>query len=94
MKAWQVVGVVAGMAGSAAAFWRMECHHQTGYGRMDPIVDYGEISGHVHSFTGSNGKSATCALTESEFTHLLTRHRYDLRCRLRQPHGRGHLHRV
>ena len=56
MKAWQVLGAAAGIAGSANAFFRMECHHQTGYGRMDPIVDTGEISAHVHAFTGSNGK--------------------------------------
>lgn len=56
MKAWQAVGAAAALAGGANAFFRMECHHQTGYGRMDPIVDSGEISGHVHAFTGSNGK--------------------------------------
>lgn len=56
MKVLQAVGAAAVLAGSVSAFWRMECHHQTGYGRMDPIMDYGEISGHVHAFTGSNGK--------------------------------------
>ena len=42
-------------AGNAAAFWRMPCRSQTGIGRLDPIVDYGQISAHVHTITGSSG---------------------------------------
>lgn len=56
MKVWQAAGVAAALAGSVSAFWRMECRYQTGYGRLDPIVDYGDVSSHVHAFAGSNGK--------------------------------------
>lgn len=55
MRGSQMLGATAALVGSANAFWRMECRHQTGIGRMDPIMDSGEISGHVHTFTGSNG---------------------------------------
>ena len=39
------------------AFWRMECRFQTGIGRLDPLVDPGQISAHVHTFTGGAGRS-------------------------------------
>ncbi|GAB7360706.1 hypothetical protein MBLNU230_g0583t1 [Neophaeotheca triangularis] len=40
------------LAGSANAFWRMPCRSRTGLGRLDPIVDKGTISGHVHAIHG------------------------------------------
>ncbi|KAK3679925.1 hypothetical protein LTR78_000302 [Recurvomyces mirabilis] len=43
------------LVGSAAAFWRMPCRSQTGVGRLDPIMDAGSISGHVHSISGGGG---------------------------------------
>lgn len=43
------------LTGYVAAFWRMECRFQTGLGRLDPIMDPGEISAHVHTFMGGAG---------------------------------------
>ncbi|KAH9828343.1 hypothetical protein Tdes44962_MAKER09383 [Teratosphaeria destructans] len=48
---------LASLAGSASAFWRMPCRSQTGKGRLDPIVDRGEVSGHVHTIHGGGGFS-------------------------------------
>lgn len=70
MKVWQAASAAVALAGSVSAFWRMECHHQTGYGRMDPIVDHGQISGHVHAFTGSSGRSLTCTPSARAVTHV------------------------
>lgn len=42
------------LAGSADAFWRMECTSRTGYSRLDPIVNPGEISSHAHAIHGGN----------------------------------------
>ena len=38
------------------AFWRMECRAQSGMARVDPLVDYGQPSAHVHHVFGGNGK--------------------------------------
>lgn len=46
------------LIGHVAGFWRMQCSYETGLGRMDPIVDPGEISSHVHTFMGGNGKAS------------------------------------
>ncbi|KAF2646762.1 hypothetical protein P280DRAFT_18566 [Massarina eburnea CBS 473.64] len=42
------------LAGGVDAFWRMECHSRTGYSRLDPIINAGEISSHAHAFHGGN----------------------------------------
>jgi len=36
------------------AFWRMDCHSRTGLARIDPLVDYGVVSDHVHAIHGGN----------------------------------------
>lgn len=38
------------------AFWRMECPHRVGLGRIDPLTNPGTISQHAHAIYGSNGK--------------------------------------
>ncbi|KAK4953835.1 hypothetical protein LTR10_008439 [Elasticomyces elasticus] len=43
------------LVSSASAFWRMPCRSQTGVGRLDPIMDSGEVSDHVHTIHGGNG---------------------------------------
>ncbi|KAK1825341.1 hypothetical protein LTR12_000142 [Friedmanniomyces endolithicus] len=43
------------LVSSVSAFWRMPCRSQTGVGRLDPIMDPGEISDHVHTFSGGGG---------------------------------------
>ncbi|KAI7319343.1 hypothetical protein KC340_g7869 [Hortaea werneckii] len=49
----QAAALALAFAGSASAFWRMPCRSSTGRARMDPIVNPGEISPHVHTFHGS-----------------------------------------
>jgi hypothetical protein len=50
------IAVSAALVGSAHAFWRMECPGRVGMARVDPIVNFGEISPHVHAIHGSNGE--------------------------------------
>lgn len=38
------------------AFWRLPCHGQSGVARMDPIVDPGEVSSHVHVVHGGGSE--------------------------------------
>lgn len=40
----------------ADAFWRLPCRGRTGVARLDPIVDPGEISSHVHAIHGGGSK--------------------------------------
>ncbi|KAI0851543.1 hypothetical protein F5Y00DRAFT_12222 [Daldinia vernicosa] len=41
--------------GDVSAFWRMECHGRTGLARIDPIMDAGVLSSHIHTAHGSSG---------------------------------------
>ncbi|EKV14697.1 hypothetical protein PDIG_31500 [Penicillium digitatum PHI26] len=41
--------------GHANAFWRLPCRGRTGLARLDPIVDPGAVSPHVHAIHGSGG---------------------------------------
>ncbi|KAJ8128566.1 hypothetical protein O1611_g5067 [Lasiodiplodia mahajangana] len=56
-----VAFALLGISPFAGAFWRMECRGNTGVARIDPIVDFGKISGHAHTVQGSSafGMSAT-----------------------------------
>ncbi|KJZ74487.1 hypothetical protein HIM_06083 [Hirsutella minnesotensis 3608] len=47
----------AGLIAGAHAFWRMECPGRLAMARMDPIVNPGDLSPHVHSIHGSSGFS-------------------------------------
>lgn len=50
--------------GDALAFWRMECRGRTGLARIDPIMDAGLVSPHIHTVHGSSGTyflPLTCA---------------------------------
>ncbi|KAI0881081.1 uncharacterized protein GGS22DRAFT_75418 [Annulohypoxylon maeteangense] len=38
-----------------SAFWRMECRGRTGLARIDPIMDLGKLSPHIHTVHGSSG---------------------------------------
>lgn len=51
--------VLLGLAGSANAFWRMECPGRLDVARIDPIVNFNDVSAHAHSLHGSSGTS-TC----------------------------------
>ncbi|OTB05181.1 hypothetical protein M426DRAFT_31133, partial [Hypoxylon sp. CI-4A] len=46
-----------GILGDVSAFWRMECRGRTGLARIDPIMDAGVISPHIHTVHGSSGFS-------------------------------------
>ena len=43
------------LASYGQAYWRLECHGIAGIGRVDPLVNPGEISSHVHSIKGASG---------------------------------------
>ncbi|KFY82050.1 hypothetical protein V500_10863 [Pseudogymnoascus sp. VKM F-4518 (FW-2643)] len=43
------------LAGSAEAFWRMECRGRSGLARLDPLVNPGVASTHAHTIFGSSG---------------------------------------
>ncbi|KAG9658955.1 WSC domain protein, partial [Aureobasidium melanogenum] len=49
---------VLALASSASAFWRMPCPGRVATERLDPIVNPGGVSGHVHTISGSNGFKA------------------------------------
>ncbi|KAK4621614.1 hypothetical protein CLAFUR4_07467 [Fulvia fulva] len=51
MKSFTLATALA-YAGGAAAFWRMPCRSETGFARIDPLVDPGDIADHVHTITG------------------------------------------
>lgn len=44
-------------AGIVDAFWRLECDGSVGVARIDPLMDFGGISDHVHVIKGGSGKS-------------------------------------
>lgn len=56
----QAAIVALTLVSSVSAFWRMPCRSQTGKGRVDPIMDPGEISSHVHTIHGGGGKHVPC----------------------------------
>ncbi|OAA80561.1 WSC domain-containing protein [Akanthomyces lecanii RCEF 1005] len=51
--------VLLGLAGSANAFWRMECPGRLDVARIDPIVNPNDVSAHAHSLHGSSGLSSS-----------------------------------
>lgn len=42
-------------AAGVDAFWRMECPHRLGLGRIDPLMNPGTIAQHAHAIYGSSG---------------------------------------
>lgn len=50
------LALAAALAGPADAFWRMRCPGRTGLARIDPIVNVGEESDHVHAISGGGSK--------------------------------------
>ncbi|KAL1304225.1 hypothetical protein AAFC00_000645 [Neodothiora populina] len=55
------VAVTLLSASGVDAFWRMPCRSRTGLGRLDPIMDPGEVSDHTHAIHGGSnfGMSST-----------------------------------
>lgn len=56
------VAFLASFAGLTEAFWRLPCRGSAGVARMDPLVDPGMPSYHVHSVQGSGGESSVSSL--------------------------------
>ncbi|ELR05829.1 hypothetical protein VC83_08801 [Pseudogymnoascus destructans] len=52
------------LAGSAEAFWRMECRGRSGLARIDPLVNPGVASMHAHTIFGSSGFTTTSGSDE------------------------------
>ncbi|KFY43148.1 hypothetical protein V495_04129 [Pseudogymnoascus sp. VKM F-4514 (FW-929)] len=52
------------LAGSAEAFWRMECRGRSGLARIDPLVNPGVAAAHAHTIFGSSGFTATSGSDE------------------------------
>lgn len=50
-----IVSYLAAFAGVADAFWRLPCRGRSALARMDPLMDPGSPSYHVHSVHGSGG---------------------------------------
>lgn len=56
-KPFSRAAVAALTLGSNAvdAFWRLECPGSIGLARIDPLMDYDGVSGHVHTLKGGSG---------------------------------------
>ncbi|PLN77645.1 hypothetical protein BDW42DRAFT_155499 [Aspergillus taichungensis] len=52
-----LVTCLAAFSGVADAFWRLPCRGRSGLARMDPLMDPGEPSYHVHAVHGSGAFS-------------------------------------
>ncbi|KAK5993727.1 hypothetical protein PT974_07164 [Cladobotryum mycophilum] len=59
-----LVTVAASFIAGANAFWRMECPGRVGLARMDPIVNPGTVSPHIHAIHGSSGFSENSGTSE------------------------------
>ncbi|KAL8945244.1 MAG: hypothetical protein Q9211_000203, partial [Gyalolechia sp. 1 TL-2023] len=44
---------------SVNAFWRLECDGSVGTARIDPLMDFGGLSDHIHTIKGGSAFSAT-----------------------------------
>lgn len=59
-----VIALSVGFIAGTHAFWRMECPGRVASARIDPIVNRGECSPHVHSVHGSSGFSDSATYDE------------------------------
>jgi len=50
---------ILAFAAPSAAYWRMPCPGRVVTERIDPIIDPGQVSGHVHTVSGGNGLNFT-----------------------------------
>ncbi|RHZ60408.1 hypothetical protein CDV55_106896 [Aspergillus turcosus] len=58
------VGLVTGLlalSGLTDAFWRLPCRGRSGLARIDPLMDPGKPSSHVHAVHGSGGFSMSAS---------------------------------
>lgn len=54
MKCVRSIALVASIIAPVAAFWRLPCAAPVVVERADPIVNPGNISGHLHTIMGGN----------------------------------------
>jgi Domain of unknown function (DUF1996) len=59
------------LAPSVIAFWRLPCAKPVLNARVDPIIDPGGPSGHLHTIMGSNGKRAARVTKEKSHADLM-----------------------
>lgn len=48
--------VLAASLPATNAFWRLECDGSVGLARVDPLMDFGGLSDHIHTIKGGSGK--------------------------------------
>ncbi|KAH8434523.1 uncharacterized protein LDX57_012166 [Aspergillus melleus] len=66
-----LVTCLAALSSVADAFWRLPCRGRSGLARMDPLMDPGEPSNHVHAVHGASAFSMSVSessLKESSCT--------------------------
>ena len=51
-----LLAIAATLLEPTAAFWRLPCRAQSAVARIDPIVDKGRISAHLHNIFGGSSK--------------------------------------
>lgn len=56
------LAAVAFCTPAANAFWRLECAGSVGLARIDPLMDFGGLSDHVHILKGGSGTSISAIL--------------------------------
>ncbi|KAL3423325.1 hypothetical protein PVAG01_05072 [Phlyctema vagabunda] len=58
------VAALLATVSNVEAFWRMPCRQRTGIARIDPIVNFGEVSKHAHAIHGGNAISSTSTTSD------------------------------
>lgn len=62
---------ISTFSGIASAFWRLPCHERVGLARMDPIMNPGQVSGHVHALHGGGSMlSLSVAVIDVHITYF------------------------
>ena len=51
-----IVGTITLHACVVNAFWRLLCDGSIALARIDPLLNYGGVSDHVHSIKGGSGE--------------------------------------
>src|SRR5947207_794771 len=71
MKSITLASLAAAIAAVSPvnAFWRLGCRGTAGTARIDPLMNFGEISDHVHYIHGGDSKSSFSSI--SDITTLL-----------------------
>lgn len=65
------------------AFWRLECDGSVGIARIDPLMDFGGTSDHIHTIKGGSGKFTIMRAPLHVFLYMQSVIITLLKCRLR-----------